>query len=49
MLERKQQVLELALSALEKELKQEPISPERVTALTDTIKVLDEATPLLQR
>lgn len=37
----KQEVLSAALAKLKAELEQEPLSPERVAALTEAIKVLD--------
>lgn len=37
---KKQEVINAALEKLKRELEKEPLSPERVMALTETIKVL---------
>lgn len=43
---KKNEALDAALEVLKKELKKEPISAERVAALSGTIKVLSEINPL---
>ena len=40
-----QQALSLAYDKLQKELEKEPLSPERVAALINVIKTLDEIKP----
>ena len=44
MRELKNRVLETALAKLEEELKKEPLNPERVEALIQVIKTLNEIT-----
>lgn len=46
---KKEEVLSIALDKLNAELKREPLSPERVAALTEVIKVLGGINPLLRQ
>jgi len=47
-MDKRNAVLSAAFEALEKELKKDPVSPERVVAISEAIRALNGVNPLLQ-